>query len=712
MKKNLLLAFCFVMAAITLQAQVTQINSNKSLQVNFPLNNTKAIVVSDLDNSLWVTDGSLAGTIQISNTITYDGDGQVLSGKFIFRGNNVATGSEIYITDGTIVGTELVSDIYPGVISSNPGDLVLMGGFIYFSAVTAAHGRELWKTNGTLAGTSLVKDIVPGTDSSNNENNFNLFSNGSYLLFAAKSAAGIELWKSDGTNAGTNLLADINTGNAGADSSNPANFFTLNTMVLFTATNFTTGREVWRTDGSTAGTVLLKDINPGAGSGTEIELFPGFSLPVFIGFHVFNNKAYFQATDGTDTGLLWGTDGNAAGTSLIKNIVSGSMFSFLLTVDAVNLPGKFIFPVSDGDTRSELWQSDGTPAGTTLFKSFTAVQSGDFPVIFVPYYIDYNTGNFSQVLFQGNKFFFTAATATEGNELWISDGSLAGTNIVKDINPGAADGTPPQNLSYTYTATALFFPADNTVNGLELWKSDGTTGGTNIVADIITGAQGSDPVMSGFIVNNKVLFTADNGDSPAMPVETDLYAVDGNFIPLPVRLVQFDVIARSADALINWQTIQEINSKEFIVQRSFDGMVFTEIAVIPAAGNTSTKQFYSFTDAGIINCGKPVLYYRLLSADIDGTKVYSDVQLLKLKTTNWSMRLLRNPVKDVISISLTGAGGNVQVQVNDMNGKAMYSGKVQYTNTIINIPAANLPPGMYVLIVSKADDRKFIRFVK
>ena len=120
----------------------------------------------------------------------------------IFRGNTPATGSEIYVTDGTAGGTTLVKDIFAGATGSAPDDFTVLNGFIYFSARTAAEGRELWRTDGTGPGTTIVKDIVPGPDSSNREGNYHMTSSGTYLLFAANIAAsGLELWKSDGTGA-------------------------------------------------------------------------------------------------------------------------------------------------------------------------------------------------------------------------------------------------------------------------------------------------------------------------------------------------------------------------------------------------------------------------------------------------------------------------------------------------------------------------------
>jgi hypothetical protein len=90
-----------------LHAQVTQINANKSLSAQIQLNSTTAIFTSDIDESLWVTDGTLAGTFQLSDTITLTNGGELLNGKFIFSGTSTNLGAEIFITDGTLSGTKV-----------------------------------------------------------------------------------------------------------------------------------------------------------------------------------------------------------------------------------------------------------------------------------------------------------------------------------------------------------------------------------------------------------------------------------------------------------------------------------------------------------------------------------------------------------------------------------------------------------------------------
>jgi ELWxxDGT repeat protein len=373
--------------------------------------------------------------------------------------------------------------------------------------------------------------------------------------------------------------------------------------------------------------------------------------------------------------------------------------------DAFNLPNKFMFPVSDAQTRFELWESDGTPAGTKVFKTFPVNLNNDVPIIYLN--IDFNsaTQTLTYPLFNG-KFFFSASDA-DSNELWSTDGTLAGTAIVKNINP-LGNGIELENASYLYTNAGLFFAANDGTHGNELFKSDGTALGTAMVQDIYLNAGSAEPRLSYAFVNGKILFTATDGDNAEA---RDLFVVEGNFTPLPIQLLDFTVSPSGNDALLKWSTSQEKDAKDFKVQSSNDASHWADVGIVPAAGNSSVQRNYSFTDAGVMNSGKSIVYYKLVLTDIDGKSTNSKIISLKLKEAKWNVQLMVNPVKDRPELLFTGGDGITRISIRDMNGKTIYNQQLQNAEGLISLPVT-LRRGFYILSVINNQERKSIKFVK
>lgn len=107
----------------------------------------------------------------------------------------------------------------------------------------------------------------------------------------------------------------------------------------------------------------------------------------------------------------------------------------------------------------------------------------------------------------GDLLYFTSYAPASGWELWVSDGTPGNAQLVKDINPGAAHGTPFGN-QLTALGDQLYFVADDGTHGLELWTSDGTEAGTQMVEDLMAGNVGSTP---GDLIAlpDRVIFTAE-----------------------------------------------------------------------------------------------------------------------------------------------------------------------------------------------------------
>ena len=246
----------------------------------------------------------------------------------------------------------MVRDIRPGSSSSFPSNLVCCKGKVYFSASNGTNGSELWCTNGTSAGTVMVKDIYPGSGSSTPSG---ITCIGDKLYFSAfvsgTGATGREPWTSDGTSAGTTLLRDIRTGSL---SSSPFNFVKCGKLVYFRASNGTNGTELWRTAGTTATTAMVKDIRPGSSSSFPSNLV------------CCNDKLFFTANNGTNGTELWTSNGTAAGTVMVKDIYTGtgsSSPSYLKCAGKGVYFSAFVSSSISGNGR-ELWFSDGTAAGT------------------------------------------------------------------------------------------------------------------------------------------------------------------------------------------------------------------------------------------------------------------------------------------------------------------------------------------------------------
>ncbi|RLS69737.1 MAG: hypothetical protein DWI01_07975, partial [Planctomycetota bacterium] len=515
------------------------------------------------EGALWASDGTEAGTNMVRDGLEFFGRLTPVGGALYFFVSPSNGGAELWKCDGTTAGTSRLKDIVPGFWGSSPSELTAVGTTLFFTvwdpytrksflwktdgslngttslgvegfSLTAVgstlyfcgrddlRGFELWKSNGTVAGTVLVEDIEPG-DASGWPSG--LVATGNTLWFTTVDAEGkSRLWRSDGSEAGTSAMA---LPHDDAEGMVNTTLLAIDGRLVFRRTRAIVAdgqwageeRSLWITDGTPAGTLKLADVAPGEGMIASLggaiyfvaghgELWKSDGTPAGTGpidaigsrvneggfsrtAAVVGGRLCFSGTDGTRSGL-WITDGNAGSVSFVSPIVPE-------VYTMVSFGESAIFQVNDSYdvTNNGTWVTDGTAAGTIRLIAPGRKQREPFFAVEV-----------------NGVLLFTADDGVHGTELWRTDGTVAGTWMVKDIGQTRYSSDPPgTNHSSNFGVLTrvgnrvVFATARFDTSNWEFWMTDGTTDGTKRIPGTESFAIGE-----GIAIGNSYLFEGSSGD--------------------------------------------------------------------------------------------------------------------------------------------------------------------------------------------------------
>ncbi|HKV11611.1 MAG TPA: ELWxxDGT repeat protein [Thermoanaerobaculia bacterium] len=375
-----------------------------------------------------------------------------LGDKVLFTAWEPGSGSELWVSDGTSLGTELVWDFCPGECSSSTSRFLGAVGriavlYLYRDAEFGP-SELLWGTDGTKEGTLPLTDPQEGPYPCSGNEPPESLAIGRTLFFAGRTeASGCELWATDGTRAGTRMVKD-----SPALEVYPSHFVEVAGRLFF----FGYGPEglgLWVSDGTAAGTVFLAKL-------------PGVS-PRELSSAVAGSRLFFILPESRE---LWVSDGTPAGTKRVDASLSASQLA--AAGDAVYFIG---FDEAHG---GQLWRTDGTVAGTKRLTGF----SRESPF----------ASETLRLAKAGERVVFLANADGSGSRLWTSRGTLETTAPLSGCPGGCPDS--PGSPFLVAGDRVMFTVADFSQGGFELWSTDGTGAGTRRVHDLCPGVCDSEPV--------------------------------------------------------------------------------------------------------------------------------------------------------------------------------------------------------------------------
>ena len=391
----------------------------------------------------------------VPGTIT---SGTALDNNFLFtvnagEGFSGTDQVELWFSDGTTDGTTKLRELGPWDFFGNnvQVDYLDVDGMQLLTVTQQLESdtvASLWTSDGTVAGTAPYAEGFTGVLENAIHDLAEL--NGDYFFTSRRGIdSPLNLWKTDPV---AKTVESIKSFNEPSVADFDTGIFSVATTVgdslYFRANDGISDYELWTSDGTEAGTRLVRDINPNASSDPTI---PGGSSATVLAD--VNGNAYFLANDGTGSGL-WRTDGTTENTEKVSEVEG--------TVEGAVALGDTLYYATGGN--NTLWAANAT---------------GNSMVTDLPGRPIRATDEFETFIAVGERFLFSLDDGQNGAELWISDGSVEGTALAVDAN--SAPGASSTPLHLTASDEQLLFLA-NDGDGIDIWSLDlQSVGGTSNV---------------------------------------------------------------------------------------------------------------------------------------------------------------------------------------------------------------------------------------
>jgi ELWxxDGT repeat protein len=504
------------------------------------------------------------------------------------------------------------------------------------------------------------------------------FINYNNLMFFKSRTSGLgdEIWVSDGSSENTRILKDINpgSGNAITTSFNKSSV-QFNNSLYFVADDGVTGGELWKTDGTTEGTIRITD-----------SIHADIPQLTVVGDKIFFLTIIRDPLYHLDTIQVWMSDGTKSGTSA----VTGKILPFNTPSFQGKCNNTFMFTYeSYGSNGSKLWRSDGTDAGT--FPVTDALYGNGAG--FIPGYR--STTLFSQYIEFNNYLYFVTSSG-----IMKTDGTKANTQLVK----GGIGGSTKSEANVIELNNKLYFSFYEENNDwLNIFESDGTNEGTKEIY-IKTSGKYFIPSVLGK-TNSSLLFTGPNnsGQTCLLSLNITDYTVSEIAMLVDNPVPPFIYFEYNNACYLN--AFADNIFVSVPIGYEYDGWIYNlnqnTIQKIDALKNVREGFAYD----------NKLAYYKYVNGMSDlwilNTGLVNEISPF---STPGIISMFPNPAHDYINIKLPGQSGKtVDLKISNIQGQLV---RTWHYNGDNRFNISDLPKGPYLLSADKDKKQVPLKFIK